>query len=121
MGVIAKTYALFSTIPFVSYFLFYYLLILFGKKKEIAKNWSIYITSVLLYSAVTAQLKIMLSLSSGYIFTLTWVVLIIALIVFLQLRLKGSINYSKLLSSTSKLSFLSFGVFYIIFLIIGLF
>lgn len=120
MDIFIKTYAVIATIPFISFLLIYYLIIFLGKSKKIALDWSSYITSILLYSAVTAQLKVLFQLESSFWWCASWIALILVSLAFLQWKIRGKINYKKLMISTSKLGFITLGIFYITFFIVGL-
>lgn len=121
MDVLIKSYALISSVPFVSFLIIYYLLLFLGITKKKAFERSVYITSILFYSAVTAQLKLIFNLESGFWWTLSLVGIIMMIIALLQWKIRGKIRIKKIFASTTKLSFLTFGFLYLLFFIIGFF
>lgn len=121
MDFLIKIYAVIATIPFLTFFLIYFLFILLGKPKDMAFERAIYITSVLLIGAVSSQLKNIFNLASGLWLSLLLVFLIFITLGFLQWKLKNKLDIKKLILSTLKLCFYLFGVLYISFLIISLF
>lgn len=121
MDFLIKIYAVIATIPFLTFFFIYFLLVLLGKPKNIAINRTIYITSLLLIGAVSSQLKYMFNLTSGLWFSLLIVFLIFIVLGFLQWKFKNKLDIKKLILSTLKLSFYLFGVLYISFFIVSLF
>lgn len=120
MDFFIKTYGVMATLPFLSFFLIYFFLLILHKTKKQALNIAIYITSILLLSAVASFLKMIFDLESGLWLTILWVVIIFIVLGFMQWKIKGFFNYKKIILSTLKLSFLTFGVLYILFFIIGL-
>jgi len=120
MKVFLQTYALFATLPFVSFFLLYFLLQMLNKPKEAARKIAMYVTVVFLFTAVAAQIEILFKNTYGLVFAFIWVFVIFFTLGFLQLKLKKNLNYKKLVASTLKLCFISFSFFYILLFVIGL-
>ncbi|TCS84426.1 DUF3397 family protein [Tepidibacillus fermentans] len=121
MGFIIQTYALIATVPFISFFLIYYLLLFTGRKNRTAKEFAIHFTTLLLISAVSAEINYIFQTKFGFLWSLLWVLLILIIISYLQQKMRGVLNYKKVMTSTSKLSFLSLSFFYLLFFLIGLF
>jgi len=121
MGFLIQTYALIATVPFITFFLLYYLLLFTGKRRRTAREFSVHITTVLLYTAVSAEMNAVFKMSWGYLWSFVWMLLILLGLGYLQRRIRGGLNYKKVIISTSKLSFLSFSAFYILFFLIGVF
>ncbi|GBF11998.1 DUF3397 family protein [Tepidibacillus infernus] len=121
MGVFIKTYALIATVPFISFFLIYYLMVFMGKEKKHAFNWAFHSTTILLFSAVSAQIKFIFQLKQGFWWVFFWVLFLITSIGFLQWKIKRKISLRKIMIATSKLSFILFSIAYILFFVIGLF
>lgn len=120
MKVILETYALMATIPFITYFFIYYLLLFMKKSKKVSFQWAMNITTILLISAVSAQLKLIFKFQSEYLFSFTWILFIMLSIGYLQWKKKGRIHKRKILSATSLIGFVSFSLFYLLLFIIGL-
>lgn len=121
VGFIIQTYALIATVPFISFFLIYYLLLFTGRKNRTAKEFAIHFTTLLLISAVSAEINYIFQTKFGFLWSLLWVLLILIIISYLQQKMRGVLNYKKVMTSTSKLSFLSLSFFYLLFFLIGLF
>ncbi len=121
MEIILKIYGLMATIPFIPFFLIYYTLIYLKKSKKTAFNWSTYVTSLLLLTAVTAELKGIFHVTYGFWINIAWILFIIFSLGFLQWKMKGYLNYVKLITATAKLSFFSFGLLYFVLFIIGIY
>ncbi|OEF99282.1 hypothetical protein BHF71_09160 [Vulcanibacillus modesticaldus] len=118
MNLIIKAYAIIATVPFLAFPVFYYSFIYYGKTKKSAFNFSVYFSSILLFSAVTAQLKILFNLKYSFSLNLLLVISIAFILAILQWKIRGYLNYKKILFSTLKLSFIFFGLAYLIFLLI---
>ncbi|MFV9510000.1 DUF3397 family protein [Tepidibacillus sp. LV47] len=121
MEAFIKTYALIATIPFISFFLIYYLLLFAGKKKRTAREFAIHFTTFLLYGAVSAEINSILHSKLGFLWSFLWILLIFFIIGYLQKKVRGVLNYKKIITSTSKLSFISLSFFYFLFFLVGLF
>ncbi|WP_339062286.1 DUF3397 family protein [Tepidibacillus marianensis] len=121
MGFLIQTYALIATVPFITFFLMYYLLLFAGKRKRTAREFSIHITTLLLYTAVSAEMNAVFEMKLGFFWIFIWMLFILLGLGYLQQRVRGALNYKKVIISTSKLSFLSLGAFYILFFLIGIF
>lgn len=118
MDILLKIYAFIATVPFILFFIIYYVAYLCKKTKKESFNIASYVSSILLISAVTGQMNILFDIKHNYLFTILIVVFILIVLVFLQKNIKGRIDVIKLITSTLKLTFLLLSIIYIIFLII---
>ncbi len=108
MDIFVKLYALLATVPFITFLILYLILINIGISKKVALNYSIYISSIFLISAVSAQIKILFNYQYSFIIVIVWIIIILFGLALIQLKIRGYINYLKLFSSTSKSFFIIF-------------
>ena len=121
MDFLINTYALLATIPFISFFFIYYLLIFSKQEKKKALNLTINITSILFISAVSGQIDYIFNIKHGIWYSLLGILLITAIIGLLQWKIKGKFDYLRLAKAITRLSFVSFGFLYFIFFIVSFF
>ena len=120
MKFIIDVYAFFSIIPFVPFLIFYFILIFLKYSKKTALDWSVYLTSIFLFGAVSGIIRALFAVN-GFWISLLWVILLACILLFLQWKVKGNLDPVKIFSSTVKLSFITFAVFYLLFFAAGLF
>lgn len=118
MDIIFKIYAFFATIPFIPFFIIYYVSLLLNKSKKESINIAFYISCVFFISAVAGQINNIFDIKNSYLLILLLVVLILVGLFFLQKNIKGKINVNRLFTSMLKLSVLLLSVIYVIFLTI---
>jgi hypothetical protein len=106
--------------PFVGFAIVYTTFYFWKKDRRKAARWAVNITNFLLIQAVIVQYGVIWpeAWSAWW-----WVVLlyagIIALLAWLQIRLRGKISISKIGASAWRLTFLLFGIFYVVLFTTG--
>ena len=113
---IANTLATLSIFPILSFVLIYFGIFLYYKDKKLALYWSINITTFLILISVYMTVQLLWSIS------ILWLILLLVFIIIgglgtMQYRLRGDLQFDKLLNGTIRLMFLLFFPIHLLLLI----
>lgn len=115
-------WAVVIAMPFIGFAIVYTLMVLWKKDRRKAIRWSVNITNLLLIQAVIVLYRVIWpeAWSAWW-----WVILFYAglftLLAWLQVRLRGKISLSKIGFSTWRITFVLFGIVYLVLFTTGVF
>ncbi|GAB7387673.1 hypothetical protein BSNK01_15100 [Bacillaceae bacterium] len=120
--VIANLIALFSAFPFLSFFLVYYAVKWRTRNRRLAVNWAVNVTTLLLFVSVGVLHGLVrdAGTTSLFVLLLTFVFVSAGLIAWLQMRIKGRIDWRKLSRAVWRLTFLALCITYVILFFSGI-
>lgn len=117
---LANLYAIFATMPFVSFTLIYFIFMYRTKNKMESLKWAIHISMFFLMSAVSVMMNTVTGSTAGF----WWIILILiavgGLLVWLQWKIRQRILLGRVLRTIWYLGFLVFTLSYIILFISGI-
>jgi hypothetical protein len=121
MNWIANFYASLAVMPFASFILLWFIFYAVYRNKKKATALSMDITTVLLIGAVSVMYDHIFPRGvAGYWWIFLFFLIGGGLIGNAQNRMKGSVNMSRLVRVLWRVGFLVLGLFYILFLFIGI-
>lgn len=126
MGLLGNIWSFFWGIviamPFIGFAIVYTIMLLWKKDRRIAGRWSVNITNLLLIQAVIVQYNVIWPTAwSAWWWVILFYVAIISLLAWLQVRLRGKISLSKIGFSTWRITFVLFGIVYLVLFTTGVF
>ncbi|WP_028986812.1 DUF3397 family protein [Thermicanus aegyptius] len=113
-------YGFFATFPFISFFLIYGIAYVRTRNKKESLLWAVYITFILLLSAVGNLFKVVTGSWNGFWWLLSLLLLVAALLLFLQWKKRGEILPGRVIRSSIFFGFLLFSLSYLILFIAGI-
>jgi uncharacterized membrane protein YGL010W len=116
---LSNVFAMFAGLPFVSFFVILVLLSFFLPKKK-AVLTAIDITNVLLIISVSAMYYISFDSKMGIWWIVLFYLVVAGLIGGLQARMRGSVDFRRLLKAVWRLGFFVLSIVYLIYLITGI-
>lgn len=119
MNFISDLFAVFSGLPFISFFIILIVLSFFLPKKK-AILASIDITNVLLIISVSAMYSMSFDSRMGIWWILLVYLIIAGLLGGLQARLRGSVDFPRLIKAVWRLGFFVLSLVYLVYLFIGI-
>jgi hypothetical protein len=114
-------YKALAYIPFLTFFVIWFLLYFMKRDKKFSTRLAIDITTVLLLGKVSMQLHQLFGSWFGFWSMLFIILLVTGLIGRQQNELRGSVHLPRILKIMSRIGFVVLSFFYIVLLIIGLF
>jgi hypothetical protein len=109
-----------TTFPFIAFAVVYFVLLVWKKDKRFALQWAVNITNLLLIHAViTAYSLLWPEAWSAWWWVISLFAGLIALIAWLQIRMRGRISLRKISFSTWRISFLLFCLAYFVLFTTG--
>ena len=119
MEFLTNVFAMFAGLPFVSFFVILVLLSFFLPKKK-AVLTAIDITNVLLIISVSAMYYISFDSKMGIWWIVLFYLVVAGLIGGLQARMRGKVDFRRLLKAVWRLGFFVLSIVYLIYLISGI-
>jgi len=116
---LANLYAVMAMVPFVTFFLLWFIFYAVKRDKKTATRRTMDIVCILLVGSVSSMYYHIFNSSFALILILFLMLLSIGLIGNMQYRSKGSIDYKRILQVTLRIGFLGLSVIYVILLLIG--
>lgn len=111
-----------TVIPFLGFPIVYYLLWVWKRDKRLAGRWAVNITNLLLIrSVVVAYGEIWPDAMSAWWWIVCFYLVFIAVLGWMQVRWKGKLSLGKISFSVWRLSFLWFGLIYVVLITTGIF
>lgn len=118
---LADIFALFATLPFISFLIIYFIAFFRTKSKKESIRWAIHITMLFLLFTVSGMMKSITGSTAGF----WWVVILLLLftggILFLQWKVRQQIQLVRALRSMWIIGFFIFSIMYIVLIPIGIF
>ncbi|WP_256702848.1 DUF3397 domain-containing protein [Paenibacillus sp. FSL H7-0326] len=121
MNVIGSFLVVLSMLPFFPFLIVYYGMVYFKKPKKTALHTAMDVTTIFLIAAVAALFNSTFNLSFGFYLILLVMLISLGLIGSAQTRLKGKINYRRMIRAVWRMAFVVMGFSYIVLLAFGLF
>lgn len=116
---IVSTYAFFSAIPFISFFIIWIIAYAVYREKKKSTHMAMDITTFLLLGAVAAMFDRFTPEWLGGL----WIILFVILLLFvffgyMQIRIRGMIDWQKLVRAVWRISFVMLAICYIVLFVI---
>ncbi|MGD8190012.1 DUF3397 domain-containing protein [Brevibacillus ginsengisoli] len=113
MKLLSSIWGVFTTVPFLAFFVVYVLFLLASKNKRMAARWAVNITNVfLIHAVIVAYDQIWPRSITVWVWIGLLFALIASLLIWLQKQKRGRILWGKVSFSTWRLSFLFFMLAY---------
>jgi Protein of unknown function (DUF3397) len=110
-----------TVIPFLGFPIVYFLLYAWKRDKRLAGRWAVNITNLLLIrSVVVAYSEIWPNAMSAWWWISCFYLVFIALLGWMQVKWKGKLSLRKIGFSAWRLSFLWFGLIYVVLVTTGI-
>ncbi|GAK39679.1 DUF3397 domain-containing protein [Paenibacillus urinalis] len=121
MNAIGSFLIVLSMLPFFPFLIVYYGMVYFKKPKKTALHMAMDVTTIFLIAAVAALFNSTFNLNFGVYLILLVMLIALGLIGSAQTRLKGKINYRRMIRAVWRMAFVVMGFSYIVLLAFGLF
>lgn len=121
MNAIGSFLIVLSMLPFFPFLMVYYGMVYFKKPKKTALHMAMDVTTIFLIAAVAALFNSTFNLNFGVYLILLVMLIALGLIGSAQTRLKGKINYRRMIRAVWRMAFVVMGFSYIVLLAFGLF
>lgn len=121
MNAIGSFLIVLSMLPFFPFLIVYYGMVYFKKPKKTALHMAMDVTTIFLIAAVAALFNSTFNLNFGVYLILLVMLIALGLIGSAQTRLKGKINYRRMIRAVWRMAFVVMGFSYIVLLSFGLF
>ncbi len=118
---LADLFAIFATLPFISFFIIYFVALYRTKSKRESVRWAIHITMLFLLFTVSGMMKSITGSTAGFWWMVVILILLTGLVLFLQWRTRRQIQLVRALRSIWVLGFFIFTITYIVLIPIGIF
>ncbi|OEH84699.1 hypothetical protein BHU72_07625 [Desulfuribacillus stibiiarsenatis] len=119
MEFLAKIFAFILTLPFLAFFLGYNISKWFYQDNKKAFDIAIHVTTFSLFVSVSVMFQVVGYLQSGVFITLIIWITFLAVLIYLQWKLKNQIDIHKSLKGSLRLWFLVLCICYVALFIIG--
>lgn len=114
-------WAILTAFPIIGFLLVYAIVFLLRKNHRFAMQWSICITNVLLIKSVAAEYGVIWpEAMSAWLWIVLLFLCIASLLAWMQIRVRGKISLSKIGFSTWRITFVLFGLAYIMLFSTGI-
>jgi hypothetical protein len=114
-------WGLLTALPFLGFILVYVLVSLWKRDRRLAGRWAVNITNFLLIHAVIVAYDVIWPQAlSAWWWVIGLYLVIMGGLAWLQIRLKGKISIQKIGFSTWRLSFILFGLLYLVLFTTGI-
>lgn len=117
---LADVFAAFATLPFISFFIIYFIAYIRTKSKKEAVRWAIHITMLFLLFTVSGMIKSITGSIAGFWWMIIALILFAGLIIFLQWKIRQQIQLGRVLRSIWYAGFFLFTVAYFVLIPIGI-
>lgn len=118
---IADLFAVFATLPFLSFFIIYIIAYVRTKSKKESIRWAINITTLFLLFTVSGMMESITGSTAGFWWMIVILILCAGGLLLLQWKIRQQIYLVKVLRSLWYVSFLLFSITYLILIPIGIF
>lgn len=110
----SHVWGIFATFPFIGFITVYFLVFTWKKNKRLAMNWAVTITNILLIHAILSQYSLIWpdAWSAWWWIVIIFLVLL-SLLGYLQVKVRGKLSLRKISFSTWRISFLLFCLAYV--------
>jgi hypothetical protein len=110
-----------TALPFVGFLLVYVVAYLWKRDRRLAVRWAVNITNFLLIHAVIVAYGVIWPQAvSAWWWVVGFYLVVVGLLAWLQIKLKGKISLRKISFSTWRLTFLLFGLVYLVLFTTGI-
>lgn len=110
-----------SMLPFFPFLIVYYGMVYFKKSKKMALHTAMDVTTIFLIAAVAALFNNAFQSGFGVYLILILLLIALGLIGSAQTRIKGKINYKRMMRALWRMAFVVMGFSYIVLMAFGLF
>jgi hypothetical protein len=117
---VASIYAVMAVVPFLSFFLLWFILYAMRKDKKEATRRTMDVTSVLLVGSVSSMYYQLFHSTFGLFLIIFLMLVCYGLVGNVQYRTKGAIQHKRLLQVTLRIGFLALSAMYVVLLLIGM-
>ncbi|MCM3784443.1 DUF3397 domain-containing protein [Neobacillus mesonae] len=108
-------------LPFFPFLIVYYGMVYFKKSKKMALHTAMDVTTIFLIAAVAALFNNAFQSGFGVYLILILLLIALGLIGSAQTRIKGKINYKRMMRALWRMAFVVMGFSYIVLMAFGLF
>jgi hypothetical protein len=117
---IANVYAVMAVVPFLSFFLLWFIFYAIRKDKKEATQRTMDITSVLLVGSVSSMYYQLFQSSFGFFLIVFLMLVCYGMVGNVQYKSRGAIQHKRLLQVTLRVGFLALSAIYMVLLLIGM-
>lgn len=114
-------WAIVTVLPLIGFAIVYFVLILWRRDRRLAIRWAVNITNFLLIHAVIVAYSVIWPEAwSAWWWIIGFYVVVISLLAWLQMKLKGKLSLKKVSFFAWRLTFLFFGFAYLVLITTGI-
>lgn len=117
---LANVFAAFATLPFITFFVIYFVAYIRTKSKKESVRWAVHITMLLLLFTVSQMFKAITGSAAGFWWMIIVLVIIAGLVLFLQWKIRQQIQLGRVVRSVWYAGFLLFSLAYFILIPVGI-